>query len=269
MAVKHFHLSTGSLFFTWLIAGILVLLLPQHITSAVWDVFRSTFNPLLKIGQHIGDGAPLNPDQAVTQEKYQQLWKDYHNLKATVRKLHEDYIQLSGVRAQLPQAYGGVVLADVIGTLSSYRHDVVLNKGSNDGVKQGQYVLSSAKNCIVGVILESSERYAKMRVLTDSKQTIEIRIVNEARGRDIPGLMVGNGKTACKIKMITREKRVETGDVVFAAARPGYLTIPVVVGEVSEINPDDEEPLLWDITVQPAADMTRLSDVAIIVIQDF
>ena len=119
------------------------------------------------------------------------------------------------------------------------------------------------------MILECSERYAKMRVLTDSQQSIEIRIVNEIEERDTPGLMVGDGKTACKIKMIKREKKIQSGDVVFAAARPGYLNIPVVVGEVSEVVPDDEEPLLWDITVHPAADMTRLNDVAVIVIQDF
>ncbi|MBL7214569.1 MAG: rod shape-determining protein MreC [Phycisphaerae bacterium] len=272
MAGRHFHLSNGSLFFTWLIAGVVLLLLPKDKTSKVWDVFRKTFDPVLKIGRNINDEyppMPLNPDEAVTGEQYKELWKDYNNLKATLRELHNDYDKLASIRSQIPHPYGGLVIAQVIGTLSSYRHDVVINKGSSDGIKTGQYVLSAKKNSVVGVVLESSDRYAKVRVLTDSKQSIEIRIVNEAKERDIPGLMFGNGKSACKIKMIEWEKKVEVGDVVFAAAKPGYLNVPVVIGEVADVVRDDKHPLLWDITVQPAEDMTRLDDVAVIVIEDF
>lgn len=272
MAGKHFHLSNGSLFFTWLIAGIVIFVLPQRVTSKVWDVFRNTFNPVLQIGRNINNDnpqLPLNPEAAVTPDQYTELWKDYYNLKATLRELHEDYDKLAGIRSQLPQSYGALVIAQVIGTLSSYGHDVVINKGLNDGLEPGQYVLSAKKNSVIGIILETSERYAKVRVLTDSKQGVEIRIVNESKSRDIPGLMFGNGKAACKIGMIKRERQVEVGDVVYAAARPGYLNVPVVIGEVSEVVPDEEHPLLWDITVQPAEDMTQLTDVAVIVLKDF
>ena len=273
MAGRHFHHSNGSLFFTWLIAGIVILLfLPQRITLSAWDVFRNTFNPILKIGRNINDTSrplPLNPDEAQTSQQYKELWKDYNNLKATLRELHADYNKLASVRSQLPRSYGGLVLAQVIGTLSSYRHDVVIDKGSGDGIRKGQYVLSGKKNCIIGVILKSSERNAEMRLLTDSKQSIEIRIVNEAEGRDVPGLMIGNGKSACKIQMIEQEKRVKVGDVVFASSRPGYLNVPVVIGEVIDVQPDEQNPLLSDITVQPAEDMTRLDDVAVIIIEDF
>ena len=64
-------------------------------------------------------------------------------------------------------------------------------------------------------------------------------------------------------------ERVDVGDVVFAATKPGYLNIPIVIGEVTAVEPDDEHPLLWEITVQPVEDMTQLSDVAVIVTVDF
>lgn len=271
MAGRHFHLSNGSLFFTWLIAGIVVLILPSRITSKVWDVFRNTFNPILKIGRHVDEypSMPLNPGEAVTHEQYQELWKDYNNLKATLRTLHEDYNKLAAIRSELPRAFGGLAIAQVVGPLSNYRHDVVINKGTTEGIKPGQYVLSTEKNCIVGIIRNSSERNAEMRALTDSEQGIEIRIVNEAQSRNIPGMMFGNGKSACKIRMIRRETKVEVGDVVYAASRPGYLNIPIVIGEVVEVQPDDEHPLLWDVTVQPAEKMTQMDDVAVIIIEDF
>ena len=271
MAGRHFHLSNGSLFFVWLIAGIVLLLLPNDKTSKVWETFRNVFNPVLQIGQFNPDNHSSNPissDSMVPRRQYDQLKMDYDNLKATLRALHADYEQLAGIRSQLPQAYGGIVLARVVGTLSIYRHDVALNKGSEEGVHEGQYVLSANKNCVVGLIFESTAHNAKMRVLTDSEQSIEVRIVNYADERDIQGLMFGNGKSACKIMMIGREKKVEVGDVVYADTKPGYLNVPIVIGEVSEVIPDDEHPLLWDITVRPAGDMTQLDEVAIIVIED-
>jgi rod shape-determining protein MreC len=272
MAGRHFHLSNGSLFTTWLIAGIVILLLPQSVSSKVWDVFRNVFNPILQIERPVHDGNPqrsLKPGEAVTRQQYTELWKDHNNLKATLRELHDDYNRLAAIRTQLPASYGGLVTAKVVGTLSSYRHVVVINKGLNDRIAPGQYVLSAKKNSVIGVVHEATERNAKIRLLTDSNQGIEIRIVNDSKNRDIPGHMFGNGKSAGKIQMIPRERRVEEGDVVFASALPGVLNVPVVIGWISEAVPDEEHPLLWNITVEPAEDMTQLDEVAVIILDEF
>ena len=271
MAGRHYHLSNGSLFLTWLIAAIIILLLPQDKTSKVWDAFLTTFNPLLKIGRNINseNTLPLNPDEAVTQEKYHQLWKDYQNLDATLRKLHEEYDKLAMVRSNLPRPYGGLQIAQVIGTPGNYAHEVVINKGSIDGIKVEQYVLSGKKNSIVGIVHETSERHAKVRVLTNSNLTIDILIRRNRNPQDKLWVMSGDGKTNCKISNLEHNERVDVGDVVFAATQPSYLNIPIVIGEVIAVEPDEDHPLLWDITVQPVEDMTQLSDVAVIITEDF
>ena len=180
MAGRHYHLSNGSLFLTWLIAAVIILLLPQAMTSRVWDVFRITFNPLLKIGRNTGLAGPSmpdDPDQTITQEKYHELWKDYNNLKVTLEKFKEDYEKLSQVRSNIPRQYSGLVLAQVIGTNTSRTHEVIIDKGGNDKIKVGQYVLSNRKNSIIGVIRKTSELHASVRMLTDTDQTIEILIL--------------------------------------------------------------------------------------------
>ena len=272
MAGRNFHLSSGSLFLTWLIAGVIILLLPQNITAKVWDAFRTTFNPFLKIGRNI-NSAPssvsLDPDEAVTLDKYQELWKDYHNLKETLDKFHEEYDQLAMVRSNLPRPYSGLVVAQVIGTLRNYRQEVIINKGSDDEIKTGQYVLSGKKNSIVGVVHQTWQHSAKVRLLTDSNQTMEILIRRNRNSQDILWIMSGDGKNNCKICNLEREKKVDVGDVIFAATRPGYLNVPIVIGEVITVEPDEDHPLLLDVTVQPVEDMARLSDVAVIVIEDF
>ena len=272
MAGRNYHLSNGSLFLTWLIAGVIILLLPQNTTSKVWDTFRATFNPLLRIGRNVKPETPsmsLNPDEAVTRDRYQQLWKDCQNLKVTLEKLHEEYDNLAMVRSNLPRPYSGLVLAQAIGPAGNYAHEIVINKGSDDGIKVGQYVLSAKKNSIVGEVRQTWQRNAKVRMLTDSNQTMEIVIRRSRNPKDILWMMSGDGKTNCKISNLEKEERVDIGDVVFAATQPGYLNVPIVIGEVIAVEPDDDHPLLWDITVQPVEDMTQLSDVAVIIIEDF
>lgn len=272
MAGRKHQLSNGSLFLTWLIAGIIILLLPQTMTAKVWDAFRTTFNPLLKIGRNVNSDTPsmsLNPDEGVTSEKYQQLWKDYQNLDVTLKKLHEEYDNLAMVRSNLPRPYSGLVMAQVIGTSGNYAHEVVINKGSSDEIKADQYVLSGKTNSIVGVVRQTSERHAFVRMLTDSNQTMEILIRRSRSSKDLLWIMSGDGKTSCKICNLEKEERVDVGDVVFAATQPGYLNVPIVIGEIVSVEPDDDHPLLWDITVQPVEDMTQLSDVAVIIIEDF
>jgi hypothetical protein len=39
----------------------------------------------------------------------------------------------------------------------------------------------------------------------------------------------------------------------------------MIIGKVAECKRDDENPSLWDITVEPACDIERLNDVAVIV----
>jgi len=272
MAGRHYHLSNGSLFLTWLIAAVIILLLPQTMTSRVWDVFRVTFNPLLKIGLNTGLAGPSmpdDPDQTITQEKYHELWKDYNNLKVTLEKFKEDYEKLSQVRSNIPRQYSGLVLAQVIGTNTSRTHEVIIDKGGNDKIKVGQYVLSNRKNSIIGVIRKTSELHASVRMLTDTDQTIEILIRRNRNPQDLLWMMSGDGKTNCKISNLEKEERVDVGDVVFAAVRPGYLNIPIVIGEVSAVEPDEVHPLLWDITVQPVEDTAQLRDVAVIITEDF
>jgi hypothetical protein len=51
----------------------------------------------------------------------------------------------------------------------------------------------------------------------------------------------------------------------YVQKRPGFLGTPVIVGMVTECESSKEDPLLWDITVKPACDISDLTEVAVIV----
>lgn len=268
MAGRHFHFSNASLLTSFIIVAAVLQFVPNSYTSAINNTFLDLFNPLLKIGRDLQmDAVRLRPGQeeAVSRDDYERLWKVYKNLHAQLIHLHAEYEQLAKIRSGLPQFFSALVQANVTSAPSSFTHEIIINKGSDAFIQTGQYVLSSQQNSVIGVVRETAEQMARVRLLTDANQSIEIRIRREGSDKDIGAMMFGTGKTLCKIAMIEREQDVRTGDTVYAAPQPGKLDIPIVIGEVLEVVPDDLHPLLWDISVQPVEDMTRLDNVVVIV----
>ena len=271
MAGKHFQLSTGSLFLTWLIAAIVVLLLPASVTDKAPLSFYKVFMPVLGLGQKskLAVTETQTNQDAITQAEYDKLWKNFQNTHAQLLQLHQEYELLSQIKSGLPQPFSELVLARVTNSVNSFSHEIIINKGEENGVKVGQYVLSAGQNNIVGIIDQTGKQLAKVRLLTDAGQKIPVQIIREGQSTGIGGLMLGDGKMGCKIANIQGARRVDVGDAVFARVHPGLLNAPVIIGTVSEVKPDEKHPLLWDISVKPVEDMSRLQDVAVIVVEDF
>ena len=268
MAGRKNHFSNANIFFSLLIAAIVLLLLPKKATSKISLFFYDTFESVLRVGRdtQINQLQPQpHPDEAVNRNEYTQLWKSYKNLEAQLFSLRDEHERIGKVRAALPQLRCGLVMARVTGTVSNYSHEVIINKGEDDFVRTGQYVLSEKEDALVGVVSETSEAAAKVRLLTDTMQSLEVRIRRDGTDKDIGAMMIGDGVNSCRISMIDKQQDVREGDTIYAAAVHNKLDIPLVVGEVIRVIEDEHHPLLWDITVLPAEEMTELDNVAVIV----
>jgi rod shape-determining protein MreC len=269
MAGRNIHFSNASIFSSFLVAGLVLFFLPRPLTSKVSLFFHDTFQPILQIGRdgRIETKRPHPHSKDVfTRDEYTQLWKSRNNLRAQLLSLHEEYERLANIRSGLPQLSAeGLVMAKITGTGSNYSRELIINKGRDAFVRPGQFVLSEQKDALVGVISEVSETAAKIRLITDTMQTLEIHIRRDGTDTDIRAMMIGNGTDTCSISLIDNQLDIREGDTVYAAAVPDKLNIPLVVGEITSVRADDQHPLLWKITVRPAEDMSRLNNVAIIV----
>jgi len=269
MAGRNIHFSNASIFSSFLVAGLVLFFLPKSLTSKVSLFFHDTFQPVLQIGRAgrmDTERLQTNSEEFVNRSDYTRLWKSYKNLYAQLLSLHEEYERLSNIRSGLPQLSAeGLVLAKITGTVSNYSHELIINKGSEAFVRPGQFVLSEQKDAVVGVVSEVSEMAAKIRLITDTMQTLEVHIRRNGTDTDIRAMMIGNGTDTCSISMIDRQRDIREGDTIYAATVPDKLNIPLVVGEITRVRADDQHPLLWKITVRPAEDMSRLNNVAIII----
>lgn len=272
MAIRKIHVSSGSLFITLLIAGFILLWLPQSFTCHLNFLFVRVFDPLLRLGRHMEIEAVQNrpaQQETIHQVEYNKLWKAYQNLHAQYRTLHQEYETLARFRKDLPRPWPGLVLAQITSTTRGIRHELILNKGSDHGIRPGQMVITEANDSIIGVVQEVSAQLCRVRLLTDPSQNLEVRIRRSGRDTEYPGRLVGDGKNACRIPLLSRDYDIREGDVVYASPRPGILEIPLVIGEVTQVRPDDEHPLLWDIIVKPIDDAYSQTVVAVIVPADF
>lgn len=276
MAQRHFNMSRGTLFIAFLIVGILMQLIPQKHTKRMNRAFLMFFNPVLnipgtKIPRLISRSASPSSEDFIGKDEHDELWNAYKNSQAALLELQKRYETIAKIRTGLPEPGAAMVLAQVsTQSINGYGHELIINRGSTDGLKPGQYVIgpnvtSPDKCSLVGSLSEVSSKTATVRLLTDLKSTISITVRRGDKDSTISRQMDGNGINACKVPLVSREFDIKNGDTVYASAVQGLLETPIVIGQVSYIAVDQKSPTLWDITVTPVYKVNDLKDVAVIV----
>ncbi len=270
MLHKQLNISRGTLFTTLLIVAIAFQVIPQKHTERLNLLFLKVFKPVLNVGPE-SYPAVFRPagdtEESVSRSRYNELWKDYMNVQAALLEMQKKYETLSGVRSELSKPVPPLVLAKVItSSIDGFGHKVVINAGTTAGIQKGQYVLDTGQTSVIGSISDASETTATVRLVTDARHTIMVGIWREGRDYYIERQMTGDGQDGCKVPLVPRkEYDVRVGDTVYASAQRGLLDMPVVIGEVARVKPDQNEPLLLDISVRPIFEPARLTELAVVV----
>lgn len=242
-----------------------VYALPSRWTEPARLSFVRIFHPLLRIGPAAKGASPAAPaDQQALQAEYNRLWADYQNAQARLDALLEQYQRLAEFRSRIPGLTGGVVLANAMDKPTAVNATFHIDKGADDGIAAGCFVVSAEQRSLIGVIDQTGRQIARVRLLTDAGVSLEARI-RQRSGSELSAMLVGTGKQRCQISMIDRQQDVREGDAVFAAPKKGLLNAPIVVGRISQVKPDPDWPLLWKITVEPVEDAAQLTQVAVLV----
>lgn len=248
---------TRPMLLTWLILASFVLLLaPQKLTSKFQFAFARVFRWPLSVGRNIALSARIQepPEADVQRREYVQL----QNYLATIRKQLEQQrsrnAKLSGFRKRIPFEDARFALAYIIKASPT---ELIIDCGRDDGLTAGQFVLGA--NSVVGTMSQVSARTARVELVVSPRAQIAVKIANQ------DAVLQGDGNDSAKIVLLPTKYRVKVGDDVFAAPKPGFLNCPIIIGRIAQCRTNDEYPLTWDITVQPACDIEKLSSVDVIV----
>jgi len=151
------------------------------------------------------------------------------------------------------------VLADIITISNGTRNELTINRGQEDGLAVGQFVL--ADNSIIARVSAVSSRTAQVRLFPDTASKIAVKIA----GSNVKRVMQGTGQNTGRILNLQMEHKVKKGDEILAQKEPGFLDTPMIIGRVTQCKRDDQNPMVWDVTVEPVCDVKELTTVAVIV----
>jgi cell shape-determining protein MreC len=263
MARVKFKPSKLTLFVSLFLFGFILFLLPQNITSKLNFTFIDIFGYFLNMGSSASyyHAPQSSPADYVSRHDYNRLQTAYANLQEELSEQKRQLEKLSKVRLTEPDTSTGLVLAKVV---NRKENEFVINHGSADGLKAGQYVLGD--NAVIGLVEQVSPDISIVRLITSSSCKIPIKISAPDVNTYFNGTMQGNDKKSAVILNIPQKYKIKAGFNVYAAEKPGYLRSSRLIGRISKCIAGERNPVVWDITVEPAYDFNNITDVAVIVL---
>ncbi len=135
------------------------------------------------------------------------------------------------------------------------RARLVVNRGENDGVRSGMAVL--APGGIIGKVVACKGNSAQVMLLHDPDSAAGVVLA----GSGARGLLVGTKGAACEVKYIRSAVPVAPGERIYSSGMDAIYPRGLPVGVVRSVDGGKD---VHRITVRLAADMERLTDVAIL-----
>ncbi|WP_375057103.1 rod shape-determining protein MreC [Zobellella sp. DQSA1] len=133
-----------------------------------------------------------------------------------------------------------------------FSHQVVIDKGSLQGVFEGQPVLN--EQGVVGQIVSVGKTTSRVLLITDISHGIPVRVARN----DIRAIASGSGQLdRLLLHNITRNTDIREGDVLLSSGLAGRFPEGYPVGRVSRVGYEEGQPFA-DIRVQPFAALDRV-----------
>lgn len=192
-----------------------------------------------------------------------QLREENANLQTQVIALQQQVSEgellsalLDFARARPENSYQA---AAVIGRdPSPFLHYVLINRGSDDGIRRGMPVV--AQQGLVGRVVQVTANAARVQLITDPASEVAVQMQPSEEDGVLSGSLTGD----LSIGLIPQDAEVQAGDLVLTSGIGGSYPGSILVGQVSGIR-QEATALFQTASVQPVVDFSRLEIVLVIV----
>ena len=217
------------------------------------DLVRGAIRPVTDVVVHAGQISQLSEENAALRQELSRAQADLASLREGRIALEQAEALIQSVGAEA----GTTITATVIlRDPAPGRQSVVLNRGSEAGVRVGQPVLGSGAT-LLGIVTEVNESRSRVRLITDREAAIAALLQSSRTA----GSLVGDGD-GLRLEFIPLEADVAPGDVVLTSALGGLLPPGLLVGRVSSVEAPGQE-LHQRIEVDPLGDLERIEQVLV------
>ena len=151
--------------------------------------------------------------------------------------------------------------ATVIGReISPYLQYIIIDKGSNDGIRYGMPVVT--QQGLVGRIDAVISDAARVQLITDAGSAVNIRL----KTANVEGQVNGSITGEISLAMVPVDAQVDIGEVILTSGLGGTYPPNIFVGQVVSMQ-SRQNALFQTGSVQPIVDFSTLS--AVLVITNF
>lgn len=247
-----------------------LFLVPRDATGRLQHSYARVFRWPLAAGSGLTRAArTVVQERPITTKDYnelltkcQQFRNEAANLQAQLQDANKKIELLTHLRQQPGLERMKPVPAKII---TRSKDELTIDRGQESGLVVGQYVLSLTDTrlndqCVIGVIASVFTDGARVKLLTHDKCGLPVSIGKLG----VPKLLEGHGDGTARIPLLSTTYAVKVGDAVYAERKAGCLDAPVLAGQVAQCQTDAENPMMWDITVQPVCDTAELLDVVVL-----
>lgn len=148
--------------------------------------------------------------------------------------------------------------SDHLGTANDDQ-SIIIDKGSDDGLKDGLAVLDHEGN-VVGKISDTKEKISRVDLLTSSRCKLAVSVVNAER---TIGVAKGELGLTTRIDFIPQTEILHKEDLVLTSGLEIDIPRGLSVGRIDQVNKESNE--LWqDAYIRPISNLNDLSIVSVI-----
>jgi rod shape-determining protein MreC len=249
-----------------LVVGILLLALGGYLTP----LSRLALSPFIGAQTWLSSRYQAIRDLLTSPRDVAQLTQRNAELEAEVSRLEAQIIELQQQTAELEvlsalldfaraHPANEYVSAAVIGRdPSPFLHYVIINRGSDDGIRRGMPVVSAQG--LVGRITAVTAGAARAQLISDPSTAINVRLKPSAAEALLAGSITGE----LSLEAIPQAAVVKAGDLVLTSGLGGNYPPDIVIGQVTNVRQRPVE-LFQTASVQPIVDFTELEIVLVIV----
>jgi rod shape-determining protein MreC len=141
---------------------------------------------------------------------------------------------------------------------SPFLHYIIINRGSNDGIRRGMPVVTNQG--LVGRVDAVIADAARVQLITDPASSVNVYLQNA----DTSAVLFGSVTGDLSLDLISPNAVVEPGDLILTSGLGGGYPSDLIIGQVVTIRTLEFE-LFQQATVQPAVDFSRLEIVLVII----
>jgi rod shape-determining protein MreC len=248
-----------------MVIGLIALALGGYLTP----VSRYLLNPVVAAQTWISTRFAAIQNFVNSPQDYNRLRQQNTELEAEVSRLQSEIIslkqQIDETRvlsalvdfARVNPEYR-YVAASVIGRdPSPFLRYVIINRGSDDGLRRGMPVVTSQG--LVGRVAAVTAGAARIQLITDPGSSINVRIDPSKAAAVLQGEITGD----VSLDMIPQSATVQTGDLVMTSGLGGNYPPDILIGQITGVRSRDND-LFQRASVQPVVDFNQLDIVLVI-----